>query len=1453
MLAVVSPFGSLPTRFRRLLAAGLAVLGLIHSELGLCAQPAPSSIGVARIDITPDYPVRLSGYGNRRTEHEAVEQRIFAKALAIGTDKENPSVLITVDNCGISTDLRAEVLRRLAGDTRLTSNHFAICSSHTHSAPMIEGVLPNLFSMDIPAEHRPGIQRYTAELTGKLEQVARAALADRRPGRMEWTVGKVEFARNRRAVQSTPHGIGPVDHDLAVLRVLDPSGQMRAVLLNYACHCTTVAFNRIHGDWAGCAQEFIEADHPGVIVMTAIGCGADQNPDPRGTYELAIQHGRAMADEFNRLQSGKWTPVMGHLKCQSKLIELPFAPLPTREQWQERAASSGANIAHHARVNLARLDRGEALPTQLPYLVQAWSFGTDLAMVFLPGEVVVDYQVRLKREFDGSRMWVNGYANDVPCYIPSARVLREGGYEGEAAMVYYDRPTKFAPEVEELIVAAVQEVVPKVFLNSPDTLPPARPSTSAEALAGMRTKAGFTVELVAAEPLIVDPVAIDFGPDGKLWVVEMHDYPSGLDGNWQPGGRVKFLSDTNSDGRYDVATVFLDGIPFPTGLMAWRKGVLVCAAPDILYAEDVTGDGRADKVEKLFTGFITDNYQARVNGLSLGLDNWIYGANGLRGGEITGVLGGQTVNLSGRDFRMHPQTRAFEPVSGLTQQGRVRDDWGNWFGCDNSHLLWHYPLPDQYARRNPHVTLPSARVEPAPGELAHRVFPLVTPQERFNRPDHLNRITSACGLGLYRDDLLGTNYTGDAFICEPVHNLVTRRQVAPRSATFTATRPPDEQDSEFFASADPWFRPAQAITGPDGALWIVDMYRQVIEHPRWIPPERLATLDVRAGADRGRIYRVYPRGAKLRPVRDLSQLSLAELASALDTPNGTARDLVHREFLHRYEAVWKGSWSAGAASEHDRAADVLQTLLKSPTSPAVRLQTLCVLEGISSLSRSVLSVAADDINPAVRFHAIRLCEPKPALVPPDARLVWREKVDALAAQPTQGGWRLELPLKMTEDADLHVRYQLALSLGNWNDPRAGAALAKLAVRDMGDEWMRAAILSSALNQAQTILPAVLATPVDAPGREELTSQLIATLAATGGESALGGLLHSLVPAAWTETAPWQWVALASLQDALDQRKVQVASLKLGNHAEAGRSGERLKQIYAAAHALALDAKADPAARSAAIRLHGRGYNDAVADLPRLVAMLSDLTDRNLQAVVLERLRVNRDPQLGGMVLSQWAAYPPSLRLVVVELLATRDVWTRELLLAVEQGRVAPGEIPVGRKDLLQRHRNEEIKALALKCLGDPANQDRVAVVQRVQALLPVGGDRERGREVFAKNCAQCHALAGQGFVVGPDLAAFRSKPVSDWLVAILNPNAAIEPRYIAYEVELTDGRSLSGLIADETNNGFSLVQAGGIKHVLRRAEISGLRAVSLSLMPEGLEQVLTPGDLADLVAYLTMD
>jgi len=476
--------------------------------------------------------------------------------------------------------------------------------------------------------------------------------------------------------------------------------------------------------------------------------------------------------------------------------------------------------------------------------------------------------------------------------------------------------------------ARVQHTSPTVTLPSP--------TTADDSLREMTVRPGFTVELVAAEPLTMDPVSFAWGPDGKLWVVEMADYPSGMDGDGEFGGRVRYLEDSDDDGRYDRSTVFLDGLGFPSGVMPWRDGVLVSCAPDIFYAEDSDGDGRSDIRHVLFSGFEEGNQQHRMNGFTWGLDNWVHGANGDSGGVIRSHPREAMVSIAGRDFRVDPDSGRVEPQTGPSQFGRQRDDWGNWFGTHNSNPLFHFVLQDHYLRRNPHVATPNPQVNVSVIPGASPVYPTSRTTERFNEPDRANRFTSACGATIYRDELFGPQFTGNSFVCEPVHNLVHREVIRATGVTFTSQRADDEQRSEFLSSRDSWFRSTMCRTGPDGALWVADMYRHVIEHPEWIPTDWQDQLDVRAGDDRGRIYRVFPSHERPRRIRRLDQLGTRELVAALSSPNGWERDMAHQMLL------WQ---------DDDSALEPLRQLALRAERPLARLHALCVIRRIARFDR----------------------------------------------------------------------------------------------------------------------------------------------------------------------------------------------------------------------------------------------------------------------------------------------------------------------------------------------------------------------------------------------------------------------------------------------------------------------------------------------------------------------
>ena len=405
----------------------LVVLAAVNLLTQVCAaadREATYQVGAAKVEITPTTPVLLSGYAARgMVEIDRVEQQLWARAVAIGSDDEGPVVLISVDNCGVPLAVRRKVAEALEPHG-VANERLVVSSTHTHSAPMLTGVLANLFSADIPAPMQAKIDRYTNRLTAKMIEAAELALKNRQSARLRYGVGKIGFAINRR----TPGG--PTDHDVPVLSAVDAAGNIQAIVLGYSCHCTALAaVPFISGDWAGYSSAHLEAEFHDAVALTMIGCGADQNPHPRQKLEHAQQHGRMIGEEVKRLLQSKLKPLSKKLTSTYREITLEFDKFPSRSEWEKRSQLDGIT-GHHARKIVAQWERTGKLPEQIPYPVQTLHFGDELAMVFLANEVVVDYSKRLKQEIDATRLWVSAYCNDARCYIPSERVLKEGGYEG---------------------------------------------------------------------------------------------------------------------------------------------------------------------------------------------------------------------------------------------------------------------------------------------------------------------------------------------------------------------------------------------------------------------------------------------------------------------------------------------------------------------------------------------------------------------------------------------------------------------------------------------------------------------------------------------------------------------------------------------------------------------------------------------------------------------------------------------------------------------------------------------------------------------------------------------------------------------------------------------------------------------------------------------------------------
>lgn len=950
--------------------------------------------------------------------------------------------------------------------------------------------------------------------------------------------------------------------------------------------------------------------------------------------------------------------------------------------------------------------------------------------------------------------------------------------------------------------------MPDAGAADPD-MPP--PLDAAAALATLRVPPGLRVELVAAEPLIADPVAFAWGFDGKLWVVEMADYPLGIDGKGTFGGRVRWLEDTDGDGRYDRSTLFLEGLGFPTGIVPYRNGVLVCCAPELLYAEDADGDGRADVRQPLYTGFSEGNQQHRFNGLRWGLDNWIYCANAQSKGKVT-TASGQTVDISNRDFRIHPGTARLETVTGRSQFMRERDDWGNWFGNTNSNPLFHFVMDDRYLSRNPHLPPPPLEMAVSETPGAATIFPTSRTLERFNSQNKVNRFTSACSAMIYRDNLLGDEYAGNSFVCEPVHNLVHREVVEPRGLTFTSHRAASEQRSEFLTSTDNWFRPAMIRTGPDGALYVADMYRFVIEHPEWIPDDWEARLDLRAGADKGRIYRIVPEDRPPRAVPRLDRLATPAVVKLLASPSGTLRDMAQQWLVeHGDEAAF----------------EPLRAMLAGNKLATARLHALCTLDGLAALDDVSLTAALADKHPAVRRHAVRLAEARL-----DEQPQWLEAVKLLAA-----------------DDDMHVRLQVACSLGESSSAELGGMLATLAIGAADDVYLTAAVLSSLRQENATSLLGALLNWEELP-QPGLIEKVLLTAAAADWQAALGEHLPRVVqPGSEGEYAYWQMAGVRGLLDGLSRRKQSLDSAAASNAAVQASSAQLTAMLSWVRTAAAADST-PLLTRTLAMSLLGRQASRRGDDVATLASLLSPQAPSEVQHAAIARLAQLGDEAAAVALLNGWGGYGPAVRAKVLDVLSARPAWLGLLLDAIEAGQVPLSAIDVTRAAQWLEHPDEPLRQRAAQLLADSTSTDRAAVVAHYEEALRLTGDAAAGAAVFKKSCSACHRLDEVGHEVGPDLAALTDRSPRTLLVAVLDPNKAVEARYVSYTAITADGLTHTGLLTAESSTSITLTANEGKQVQLLRGELELLTSTAKSLMPEGVEKDIPTQAMADLLAYL---
>lgn len=943
------------------------------------------------------------------------------------------------------------------------------------------------------------------------------------------------------------------------------------------------------------------------------------------------------------------------------------------------------------------------------------------------------------------------------------------------------------------------------------------PKSAPESLACFEVEPGCRVELVAAEPLVMDPVWIDFDAAGRMFVVEYGDYPTGPDDPNAPAlSRIVVLTDTDKDGQPDQRTVFADHLRFCHSLLPLYDGILTCTDSEILFLRDTDGDLVADEREVWFDGFTPAHPQMQIGCPRRGFDNRIWLTYGP--GEVRcrrpGFETETPVKLSRNDFCFDPVTMEFESVTGLGQFGNTIDNQGHRFFSTNRNPIMMEVLPMSVLRAHPLVGIASGHTDVGPAGENTRVFPLVT--MKSNWLAHAGTHTSACGVTAYRGSLFSESFQHSVFACEPVGHLITRSVVEPDGAALTARRAREQAD--FLASTDTWFRPASLRTGPDGALYVADMYRLWVEHPKFVPPDVAAKMDWRAGDDRGRIWRVVPDSLTSGQSSDSTAPAPKVLPLALlRSSNGQQRDLGQRLIVEQ--------------QQFDTVDDLRMLLQDASTDPHTRLHALWALRGLDRLRLEDLLTAAEDESAFVRRDAFRLLG---VLFPNDPAAV-----SAISSG--------------LSDSVAESRLQALRAFNGLGDARSSKTVALAISHTETDAWLEAAALVAAAGIELPVLHQVLSLPPDA---YEGTGQMIRRLTAAAAASVSGQQfadLAALTAALCQDEPPLAAAMVYGLDDGLRRSTADGIARSLRQFLNepgpgSATAAETLRGFVAEASQRARDANRPVAERVADTELLRFSSPDVISQTT--LALLSSTQPVEIQRAALEVIRRAPPADATDLLLRNWTSFSPSVRSAALEWLLNRRESTAAVLTEMASQTIPASAVSLDQRMKLMQNPDAEIRQTAVALFGGAVSTDRKQVVDEYTAALSQPASAEEGRRVFEKTCSRCHRIAGIGHQVGPDISDTRSRARDALLYDILDPNRRVDPQFGEYAVVTTDGLVLNGLLVAETADTIVLRQPEGRESTLLRSQIEELRATQRSLMPEGVEKDVNVQQMADLLEFL---
>ena len=969
-----------------------------------------------------------------------------------------------------------------------------------------------------------------------------------------------------------------------------------------------------------------------------------------------------------------------------------------------------------------------------------------------------------------------------------------------------------------------------------------------ETLKSIQLPAGFTIELLASEPMIYDPVAMEVDENGDIYVVEMPGYPEDTAGT----GTIKLLTDTNGDGLPDKSVVFADHLKLPTGIMKWKKGLLVVDVPDIIYMEDTNGDAKADIRKVILTGMALTNPQHIANTPIYGLDNWIYVAHM---GSITPKISmlfndtGTNVrftgnaaapqlprNSDGRNFRFKPDSYDLEMLAGESQYGHTFDDWGHHFCVENADHIFQEVMAARYLRRNPDLLVADASDYISDHGDACEVYPITTNPENQLLTDR-GVITSACGITWYQGGLFPDSFNNITLVAEPTSNMIHTDRINEKGASFTASRVYEKK--EFFASTDAWCRPVQCYIGPDGALYVIDYYRKIIEHPEWLSEEAIHSGDLYKGTDKGRIYRITPKGTPAM-----------NWCSQLKTGNASTQQLI--QLLSSNNIWWRRLAQRLLMDKKDPSAvTLLHQFIDTTSSAAGIVHALWGLDGYHTMDTATLSKALHHPVPGVRENAIQLTEK------------YLDKFPLLQSEL----------LSLQNDPAAKVRFQLLCTIGSIKNEASETVQQKILMRDIEDKWVQIAALSSSVGKEMALLEKTI--PVLSTNPSEGKALFFANCAGVIGLSKRQPDIQKIIRLTCTNNSSssswWQAACLKGLAKVLSvksspQNWEQEKSMLLSKFSATTMPDLRSSALellailgppqntsfsenVSKAKAIVADRQAGTDYRVDALKLIA--INKNAADTILTEKIISDTTESALlQQEAIHTCNLISASTAGQSIIRNWKKLSGDVRDAGIGVLLQSASNMNLLLDAIQIGIIQTTAISWPRKVSLMNNDDENVRNRSRKLLA-PEIESRENVYKNYLPALSIHGDAAKGLIVFQNVCGPCHQVGGQkGTFFGPDLGSIRNRDAASIMSDILNPNRSIAVTYELWTVTKTNGEKITGIKSAETSSSISLKQLNSPLVTVARNDIKFMEASETSAMPVGLESALSINDMAHLLAFL---